>query len=78
MWFVVGMKKKGLYRENGGLEESTRTSHGMKKGFIDLEKGGLEESTRTPHGTLNIVPNRPSTIHNVNLLLLNECSFCHD
>ena len=76
MWFiVVGMKEKRLYREKGGLEESTRTSHGMEKGFIDLEKGGLEESTRPPHGTLNIVPNRPSTIHNVNLLLLNECYF---
>ena len=48
MWFiVVGMKKKGIYRK----------------------KGGLDESTRTPHGTLNIVPNRPSTIHNVNLLM---------
>ena len=37
--------------------------------LIDREKGGLEDSSRTPRDTLNIVPIRPSTIHNVNLLL---------
>ena len=49
--------KKGLSTER---KVASRDVVGMKKGLIDREV-----ASRTPRG---IVPIRPSTIHNVNLL----------